>query len=146
MPLCGSCKVEKDDSSFHKSSRTGGVQLYCKSCRKHKDKAYWAKRAKNVEAMKAKAVYARALRDKVRKYLWDYLSCHPCVDCGNANILCLQFDHVRGEKAFSISQKAFAVSFDSLQEEIAKCEVRCANCHAIKTAKQLNWHKQFYRV
>ena len=30
---------------------------------------------------------------------------------------------------------------DSIKKEIDKCEVRCRNCHRLKTFKQFNWHK-----
>lgn len=59
-----------------------------------------------------------------------------CIDCGyNADPVALQFDHVRGEKVNSISMMAYAhqVTNDVLLSEIDKCQVRCANCHAIAT-------------
>ena len=34
-----------------------------------------------------------------------------------------------------------AVSLDTLKKEIDKCEIRCANCHRRKTAKQFNFYK-----
>ena len=56
-----------------------------------------------------------------------------CKDCGYCeNPLALQFDHVRGEKLGSVSTM-YTGSLDKLMAEIAKCDVRCANCHLIKT-------------
>ena len=31
--------------------------------------------------------------------------------------------------------------WSSIEEEIAKCEVRCANCHRQRTALQFGWPK-----
>lgn len=71
-----------------------------------------------------------------RGIIRDYLSCHPCVDCGESNPLCLDFDHVRGTKEMNVSKalrKTGTWSIDRLLNEIRKCEVRCANCHRIVT-------------
>lgn len=56
-----------------------------------------------------------------------------CVDCGyNLHPAALDFDHVRGVKLFGIGSK-FQKSWKVLLEEIAKCDVRCSNCHRIRT-------------
>ena len=56
-----------------------------------------------------------------------------CVDCGyKENPTALEFDHVRGEKTFTISKNP-SLAWERIEEEIAKCEVRCANCHRIRT-------------
>jgi hypothetical protein len=34
-----------------------------------------------------------------------------------------------------------AYSWKAIEEEISKCEVRCANCHRRRTAKQFNWKR-----
>lgn len=56
-----------------------------------------------------------------------------CVGYPN-NPRALQFDHVRGEKVESISRMVLmALSWERIEAEIAKCDVVCANCHAIRT-------------
>ena len=63
-----------------------------------------------------------------------------CMDCEVAYpIVCMQFDHVRGEKKFNLAQAlAKFKSLEVLQEEIDKCEVVCANCHLIRTDNRLD--------
>ncbi len=69
-----------------------------------------------------------------------YLSEHPCVDCGQTDIRCLEFDHVRGNKTSSIATLLKnAASWSAIEAQIAKCEVRCANCHRIKTLERGKW-------
>lgn len=57
-----------------------------------------------------------------------------CVDCGYNNWLALEFDHRDPtEKTYDIS-KAKHCCEKTLLKELAKCDVVCANCHAIRTA------------
>lgn len=64
----------------------------------------------------------------------------PCTDCGRrypAHVL--DFDHVRGEKLGDVSHLAGAgVTVEALLEEIAKCDVVCANCHRRRTYVRLH--------
>lgn len=60
-----------------------------------------------------------------------------CVDCGyRGHPTALQFDHVRGRKIRAVSQFS---NLAAALREAAKCEIRCANCHSIKT---LLWKQQ----
>jgi len=61
-----------------------------------------------------------------------------CFDCGyDANADALQFDHVRGVKKFRLAAATAAgLGSQRFLDELSKCEVRCANCHAIRSAKQ----------
>ena len=65
----------------------------------------------------------------------------PCLDCGNRfPFECMDFDHVRGEKKFSIGyegRKLSAKNTDVLLDEIAKCDVVCSNCHRVRTRKRM---------
>jgi hypothetical protein len=80
---------------------------------------------------------AKPLKKIIPFALFWYKATHPCVDCGETDPLVLDFDHVYGEKAFNLSAcKTLAVG--RVIEEIAKCDVRCANCHRRRTAQQNN--------
>lgn len=58
-----------------------------------------------------------------------------CVDCGyNKHPSALHFDHIQNNKEFTISHNRY-LDIEKILKEIEKCEVRCANCHAIKHAK-----------
>lgn len=67
----------------------------------------------------------------------EFLLKNPCVDCGEKDPVVLDFDHVRGEKRTGVKRMlAGTYSLESVFEEIAKCEVRCANCHRRVTARR----------
>ena len=77
---------------------------------------------------------------KLRNLVSDYLSENPCVDCGEADIIVLDFDH-KTDKIKNIAEMIKnSCSINSMMNEIKKCEVRCVNCHRRKTARDLgNW-------
>jgi hypothetical protein len=72
--------------------------------------------------------YNRTYRKRNREWLQEYLGSQSCVDCGLDDSDVLEFDHVRGEKRFTIGDR-MTYSLDTLKDEIAKCDVRCCNCH-----------------
>lgn len=78
----------------------------------------------------------------IRGYVFEHLSSHPCVDCGEDNVLTLQFDHrSRETKSFAIATaliRPHDYSIIRICNEMKKCDVRCANCHQIKTSYQFN--------
>ncbi len=66
-----------------------------------------------------------------------YLREHPCVDCGETDPVVLEFDHCRGQKRGEISTMLWRrCKWSFIEEEISRCEVRCANCHRRKTFRE----------
>ena len=85
------------------------------------------------------------LRAELEAKLAAYFAEHPCVDCGERDIRCLEFDHRdRATKSANIAGLLrLVVSWDIICLEIEKCDVRCANCHRRRTAAQVNsWRHQ----
>ena len=93
---------------------------------------------KHKDKLQAKRKVERPLRRRrVVAWVLAYLEAHPCVDCGEPDPLRLSFDHVRDEKRFDVSTAAAnGWAVETIAEEIAKCDVRCHNCHMAKTAKE----------
>lgn len=91
--------------------------------------------AKNRDRVIASAKkYSKIARDRIRAYITTHLKANPCVDCGETDPVILEFDHISDDKDFNLSDAARkGVSMGKLAKEIAKCEVRCANCHRRKT-------------
>jgi hypothetical protein len=57
-----------------------------------------------------------------------------CLDCGERDPCVLEFDHI-GEKTGGVMQLARReVSVAMLDAEMARCEVRCVNCHRRRTS------------
>ena len=81
----------------------------------------------------AKARYAKhqAFIDDIKR------SMGGCIDCGfNGHPAALDFDHLPGTtKLFNIGQEKNRPRAQ-LMEEIAKCELVCANCHRIRTVNR----------
>ena len=78
-----------------------------------------------------------ANRREPRRVIINEAKRSGCVDCGIKNDEhpeIFDFDHLPGvEKSHSMAAFAVSGSMDALREEMAKCEVVCANCHRIRT-------------
>lgn len=137
LKKCSRCGAEKPLTEYNKKHNK--LQAYCRECHNQSCREYYAK---NKEYHRAKIKEGKkGLLARNRKFIIDYLNQHPCVDCGETNILCLQFDHLGDKFKHLSSMINQRYSLDSLENEIAKCEVRCANCHSIKTAKQFGFYR-----
>ena len=137
--VCNRCGLEKELTEFYRNRSKGNLYInrQCKDCKnKQQKKSYRG----NLEGIREqKKIIARNRRTETKTKLLKYLSEHSCVDCGEDNPVVLEFDHIE-EKKLSISQMQ-NYKWESVLEEINKCLVRCANCHRIKTSKELGWYR-----
>jgi hypothetical protein len=83
---------------------------------------------------------ARAREREMQEYVWSEKS-KPCMDCGIQYVgWVMQFDHRPDEeKVNNIGPLIRNGSWSKLKEEIAKCDVVCANCHIVRTATRAGW-------
>lgn len=135
---CPRCGVTKNLNAFYKSRRNkNGKTTYCKKCTlAYVNLAY----AENLHGIRERKRRGRnSLIGKTRKIILEHLKKHPCVDCGEDNIIVLDFDHRDpADKHFTIGGGSTARKPESIKKEIQKCDVRCSNCHRKKTAKERN--------
>ena len=132
---CGFCRQLLPLDSFARSARArDGRQGRCR-----RYYAVWYREnAEDAKAAVARRKYHN--RQAVRAKLLAYLEDHPCVDCAERDLRCLDFDHRDPSlKRASISRLCGYASWDVIAEEIAKCDVRCSNCHRKRTAEQFGW-------
>jgi hypothetical protein len=95
--------------------------------------------------------YCTERRAAARDWINEYKHTHPCEICGEADIRCLQFHHKDpSEKRFLLSGNQ-SLDLTKIKEEISKCRIMCANCHAKETfdrgqnsGKHKNEHKNKY--
>ena len=77
----------------------------------------------------------RAKRAQLNDFLRKYKEFHGCSDCkGKFPYYVLDFDHREpSKKEFEPARLTRLGSWDKMLNEIAKCDVVCANCHRIRT-------------
>lgn len=85
-----------------------------------------------------KSLYVKSMQDtRVRRhqYVQDLKESSPCLDCGQFYHYCvMQYDHRdSSEKIDSVSRLLNRVTMDAVRKEIDKCDLVCANCHAIRS-------------
>jgi hypothetical protein len=137
---CCRCKLVKDTSEFHHSVlRRDGLQPYCRACKKLIDREHNRRNPyRNYDHRRA-----YALRN--RKWLREYLKTKQCEweGCTVSDPDMLVFDHLDPrEKLDHISTLAgSSCGLKTLQSEVAKCRVLCANHHQKHTIQQFGYLK-----
>lgn len=132
MKTCSKCKESKPLESFNKNGRAkDGRHTYCRACHASHYRANIVRHKANVR--KSKATYKINVLAELRTRLLT-----GCVDCGTIDLRVLDFDHVRGSKAGSVMEMVrLGRPLEVIVEEANKCDVRCKNCHAIKTYERI---------
>lgn len=136
VKTCTRCGETKPLDQFPpvRRSEPDTLQTWCRACFKEaNDRNYRPYYERERERILARIT---AHRDAIHQQLIEYLLAHPCVDCGEWDIVVLEFDHI-GEKLGDVSTLANGGrSWERIETEIEKCEVRCANCHRKKTIER----------
>ncbi len=72
-------------------------------------------------------------RSRNRRFVYELLKSSSCFDCGLDDLLVLEFDHMCEKEASISGLVAGGYSLERLRAEVAKCAIRCANCHRRQT-------------
>lgn len=77
----------------------------------------------------------KARREKIWAWYISQKDMKPCTDCGIPyRYYVMDWDHLE-DKTFNAGRAA-TYSLKRLQEEIAKCELVCSNCHRERTYRR----------
>ena len=133
---CARCKIEKPLAEYTKHPlRDGRIKTdsYCPACRADYGREHYVKNRQRY--IDKAAQRTRQLVIERMTYVVEHLSQHPCADCGEDDVLVLEFDHLR-DKSFSIPWGIRNRPWALVLAEIEKCEVVCANCHRRRTIRR----------
>ncbi len=112
-------------------------EVVCANCHRGRTarRADWARTAPD---WRARIASRSAPRARNQSLVLEHLERHGCVDCGKGDIVVLDFDHRPGtvKRGNVTSLAACGYSVAVVLAEIAKCDVRCANCHRCRTAER----------
>lgn len=142
--LCTRCGQLKPAADFPRRARMSDrLHSWCRSCwsvyHAQRHQRNHDREMQRIRRNKARMVTAN------RALILQYLSDHPCVDCGESDSLVLEFDHLRDKIADVSRLVASGVRWDKVLAEIRKCEVRCANDHRRATRRRAREARQMRR-
>ena len=118
---CKRCKKVKPITEYSKAgSRQDGMQPWCKPCVKLRDHERYSQDKNKHRSWNVKR------RDRYYDMLTKYLEKHPCVDCGEADPIVLEFDHRDPTiKDGEVTKMIGVAAWEKVLEEMAKCDVVC---------------------
>ena len=138
--ICSRCNTDyPEDFYFYRHKALGIKHKHCKFCSaKYKRNDYKVNKTRHTFLNNKSR---KKVRDLNAERIFDFLLENPCVDCNETNPVVLEFDHKNpDEKLAGVADLvAKGRCWDVIFCEIQKCDVRCANCHRILTAKQRNF-------
>lgn len=137
---CSRCKALKDTGEFHRTAaRKDGLQAYCRDCKTLIDREH------NDRNPRRNYAHRRAYALRNLRWLHEYLMTKQCEweGCTVNDPDMLVLDHLNPhEKRDHVSTMVHgSFSLKTVQEEVAKCRVLCANHHQKHTIQQFGYKK-----
>lgn len=132
--VCSRCRRLLPIDTFNRDRRRAdGHQAYCRRC-----KAFLSAQALDTPAWRARRREVNRQKHGQAKALLARLKAHPCMDCGGVfPPYVMHFDHRDPTlKRHEVSYWVSCGAISQLLEEVAHCDLVCANCHALRTHRQ----------
>ena len=125
---CSHCHEVLPVAKFHRRGEQGW-QSICKTCRRRYGTRRYRAKKSLIEGQK------KLRRDELRAWYVAQKNGKPCTDCGGYfDPVAMQWDHLPGSsKRGHVSELLRHGSRQALEVELAKCQLVCANCHAVRT-------------
>ena len=110
-------------------------RFLCKNCHRIETKN------ENMKISSSSKCTDSVLRKQIKNLVTkEKINRHKCIDCyidvepDGSNSCCFDFDHrIPADKLFSLGNAKYEKNTDIVIKEMQKCDLRCANCHFIKT-------------
>lgn len=132
---CCRCGVDKAVDLFSFRDKLKGIRnAACKECTRKQNKAAYFKYRDN-HLRRVGIRRERITKENSRK-LFEFMKAHPCIDCGEADILKLEFDHIQPKSGHPTCM--ISGSWEKIEIELLKCQVRCSSCHNKITHQRAN--------
>lgn len=145
---CKACARRRPLDCFYTSKCNGKVyhQRTCKVCVIQKNQRYYyenheERKAWHRDHNRRSNQHTTGRKAQLREWLKGQKA-KPCQDCGHRfPPECMDFDH----RDPATKTRAVAAMIGAgqkqatIEAEIAKCDLICANCHRIRTARQMGW-------
>ena len=138
---CYKCKKNIPITGFNRNkARKDSLQTSCKNCQRKLSRNYYELNKKRCIEVIGINKRRRALENYI-EIVTRYLNV-PCVDCKTVyHPASMVFDHRAGSVKNIYKNQGVnhlvrdGYSKKAIKEEIEKCDVRCQNCHFLKTSK-----------
>lgn len=139
MKICSRCNENKQDDDFYFNKSKKSLESFCRVCYVEYRRQHYAS---NKDYYKRKAKKHNKIRKEQNQSRYrQYLAERSCVDCGISDWRVLEADHLpKFDKSENISKMLPSWSWATIEVELQKCEIVCANCHRIRTyTRQDSW-------
>jgi len=144
--ICRICGIEKEvnllNFYLYKNSKKPYYDI-CRLCQNTKLREWRKQHPLSLRKREKKSEYdiaylkkhRESIKLRQRNFLWKQ-KIFPCVDCGlEFHPTVMQFDHINPENKYK-NVSSLKQNKNLMLLEISKCELVCANCHAIRSYKR----------
>jgi len=106
--------------------------------RANRERALETNRTYNKAHLSERSAHNQAYMERRKIWLAEFKKSHSCELCGESHPSCIDFHHRTPEaKRFGIGENSKGKCLKTLQAEIAKCQILCANCH-----RKIHWEEK----
>lgn len=138
LKKCTKCQRELPLDNFRwKNKSEGRRHAQCKECQRAQEKQHYQESRERRGSVRMTTDYQKS----TNMYLVNKARQVGCKKCGEKRFYVLDFHHRNNdEKVETINHMIKSASVQTLQRELEKCDVLCANCH--REFHYLNLHNQ----